>query len=430
MTEPQAEAALAAGLDWAGRLARSAIWNGEACAFEGAQAALELGMPAHWRVFGADYYDGSAGIARLLAWAAQLGAGVEVRLTAQGALVHALQRVDGWALHSGAMGVALVAIEVGPMLDRPDLAVQGAGLARESVRRALVAAHEGTAPTDLLIGLAGVLHASARLARQDPRRWARRATSLGRALLAAGTEDGEGLSWQMAPGEPTALCGLAHGAAGIALALDDLALVDPDHGRWLEAAEAARGFERAHFNPGQSSWADLRPDALVEGGVPGHPHMWCQGSVGIAHDRLAAHLRRPDCPLLGADCTAALLGARREAGHVLAGPAGPGAGYPANASQCHGISGVIDLLVATGTAHDRALALRLAAFVRDDAQGPMGPRSGLAGGEPTPGIMLGLAGVAWGQLRASLPEVVPCAWTPAPSTEMGQAHHSSQSKRD
>lgn len=415
MTEPQAEAALAAGLDWAKRLAHGAIWHGEACAFEGARASTVLGLPAHWCVFGADYYDGSAGIARLLAWAAHLGADEVVGRTARGALLHALQRADGWGLHSGGMGVALVALEVGPMLQSPNLAVQGADLARDCLDRALVAAREGMAPSDLLLGLAGVVHAAARLIQREPSRWTHHAMELGRQLLAAGSEAGEGLHWPMSPGDATALCGLAHGAAGIALALDDLALVDPDPRPWLEAAEAARAFERAHFDPSQSSWADLRPDALGPDGVLGHPHMWCQGSVGIAHDRLAAHRRRPDCPLLGADCAAALLGARREAGRVLAGPAGPGAGYAANASQCHGISGLIDLLVATGTAHDRALALRLATFVRDDAQGPRGPRSGLASGEPTPGMMLGLAGAAWGQLRAARPDLMPCAWTPAPS---------------
>jgi lantibiotic modifying enzyme len=415
MNDPQIEAALAAGLEWANWLAKGAIWHGAICAFEGAQAAPSLGLPARWRVFGADYYDGSAGIARSLAWAAQMDAGDDVRRAAQGALLHSLQRVEGWGLHSGGMGVALVAIEIAPMLDRPEIAEQGYQLAQQCLTDALAAAENSTAPTDLLIGLAGVVHAAARLSHQGRLELRHLANAVGHRLVACSVKTDEGLCWPMFPGESTALCGLAHGAAGIALALDDLASVDPDRERWLDVAEEARSFERAHFDPGESSWADLRPDSLGEGGLPNHPHMWCQGSVGIAHDRLTAHRRRPNCPLMSAECSAALYGARREAGRVLAGPAGPGAGYGANASQCHGISGLIDLLVATGTEHDRKLAHKLAAFVRDDAKGSIGPRSGLASGEPTPGMMLGLAGAAWGQFRAALPDTIPCAWTPAPS---------------
>ncbi|MER2507379.1 MAG: hypothetical protein ABTQ27_01330, partial [Amaricoccus sp.] len=45
---------------------------------------------------------------------------------------------------------------------------------------------------------------------------------------------------------------------------------------------------------------------------------------------------------------------------------------------------------------------------------PGGWRCGVPGGEATPGLMLGLAGIGWAQLRAAHPEAVPSAWAPAP----------------
>jgi lantibiotic modifying enzyme len=216
----------------------------------------------------------------------------------------------------------------------------------------------------------------------------------------------------MHPTDPTPLCGLAHGAAGVALAFEGLAALDPDP-RWAAEADAARLFERLHFDPAQGSWADLRPDCQPEGGGPPFaPHFWCHGSVGVGHDRLAALARRPGCPVLAADATAALMGARADAERLIAGPAGGGAGYLANGSLCHGLSGSIDLLVGTGEAADRALALRIAAFVRNDAGRPGGWRCGIPSGEPTPALMTGLAGIAWGQLRAARPGEVPAGWDP------------------
>jgi hypothetical protein len=55
----------------------------------------------------------------------------------------------------------------------------------------------------------------------------------------------------------------------------------------------------------------------------------------------------------------------------------------------------------------------LAGFIRDDGRRQQGWRSGILTGERTPGLMLGLAGIAWGQLRAALPGRLPPAWIPA-----------------
>ncbi len=404
--------ALEAGLALAQQVADAAIWDGDMCAFHGATPSPILGQPAHWRVFGGDYYEGSAGIARTLAYAASLGAGDRVRETAHGAIAHALARAEGWSLHSGRLGAGLAAIELAALLQVPDLARAGHELCIAAAEQSL--ADEGPVALDFLAGLAGVLHAASALAGVFPAGWLYRAYALAHRLAAAGVDQPLGRSWAIHQAHPQHLCGFAHGAAGVALAFEEFAAISDDPGFWRGQAAAARLFERGHFDPVACSWADLRSDAHQPDALPSYPHLWCHGSVGIGHERLRAYRRQPNCPLIAADLAAALTAARREATRLAAGPAGPGAGFEANASQCHGLSGLIDLLVETGEPQDLALARHVAAFVRLDGLRPGGYRCGNPGGEPAPGLMLGLAGIAWGQLRAAAPAVLPCVWTPVP----------------
>jgi lantibiotic biosynthesis protein len=416
------EDALAAGLDLAETLAASAVWDGEVCAFQGATASPTPGRPAHWRAFGGEYYDGSAGIARLLAHAAALGASAEVARTARGAIEHALLRAEGWSLHSGRLGAGLVAREAGTLLEHPGLARRGHEVCHDAAHAA--AAAPSPVALDLLAGLAGVLHAVSHLAAEDRSTWLPLADRLASRLATAATERPVGHSWGTVEGASDHLCGLAHGAAGFALAFEDLAAgaaagadgspppPDRDPRRWRTLAAAARRFERTHLDPVACSWADLRVDPTYPDAPPGHPHYWCHGSIGVGHERLRAVRQRPDDPLVAADALTALTAARREAERIAGGPAGPGVGFEANASQCHGLSGLIDLLVATGDADDLVLARHVAGFVRRDALRAEGPRCGVPTGDPTPGLMLGIAGIAWGQLRAAVPGQVPAAWTP------------------
>lgn len=404
------QAALEHGLALAQEIAAAAIWDGDMCAFQGATPSPVLGQPAHWRVFGGDYYEGSAGIARALGYAAALGAGEDVARAAHGAIAHALAQADGWSLHSGRLGAGLVAIELATLLQTPDLAQTGYELCIVAAEQALT--DPGPVALDFLAGLAGVLHAASALVRVRPGDWRYRAYALAYRLAEAGVAQPLGRSWALHEADPQHLCGLAHGASGVALAFEDFAEISDDPAPWQAEAAAARLFERSHFDPAACSWADLRVDARQPDASPTYPHMWCHGSIGIGHERLQAYRRHRDSPLIAADLAAALTAARREAARIAGGPAGPGAGFGANACQCHGLSGLIDLLVETGDPQDLALARHVAAFVRLDALRPEGHRCGNPSGEPAPGLMLGLAGIVWGQLRAAGPNVSPCAWTP------------------
>jgi lantibiotic modifying enzyme len=418
MTEPSLvdfETALSIARD----IAAGALWSGEACAFLGAVAPESMGGPARHAVLGGDLYEGSAGIARFLALVARLSGEDVLRRSALGAARHGLARTEGWSLFTGRMGAGLVALEVAAALDEPALVQSGVEAIETASEIALAEAKQ--APSDLLVGLAGVVVGLIEALPYDlDGGWLARAFDLGRALLGAARPVPTGLAWPMLPGGAEHLCGLAHGAAGVALALEGLAGLAHQERGWAEAAAAARGYERGWFSPAHGSWADLR-EATVASHQRSCPHFWCHGSVGIGQERLRA-MRRCEDPLCRADAAAALAGAMAEAERMLALPAGPGGSDRTNGSLCHGIGGLVELLAeAWQVQRDEALVAlmrRLTAFIRNDAGPARRWRSGIPGGGPaTPGLMLGSAGIGWAMLRAWAPEDVPPGWMPRTMTD-------------
>jgi lantibiotic modifying enzyme len=400
------------GLDLARELAAGAIWADGVCVFHGATAPESLAHPPRYRSTGPDLYEGTAGIARFLGRAAVVAGDDELRRVALGAVRHALAHGEGPALFTGGLGVGLVGLELAALLDEPDLVAPAVA----AVDGAAAEATDGS--PDLLVGSAGVVAGLVAAGRS----WTPRAVELGHELLAAAvpdgpaTADGPPLSWPLQSGSPVRLCGLAHGASGVAFALEALATADPDGAdQWRRAARQARSFERAHYAPGAGSWADLRPpEADGQPARPaGHPHMWCHGSVGICAERLDV-LGHDD--LARADAVGGLAGARAHAERLVAGPAGPGAGDELNGSVCHGLAGLIDLFVdaeqVSGDPAWTALAGALADRMIDDARRPDGWRSGVPGGWPAPGLMLGRAGCGWALLRLADPSAVPSVWRP------------------
>lgn len=405
--ETDAEAAFALARD----LAAGAVWADGVCAFHGAGAPAELGLPVPFRAFGGDLYEGSAGVARFLACVARLGGDAELARVARGAIGHAFARAEGWSLFSGGLGIGLVALELAEWLEAPDLVPPAVRLIERASAAALAEARAGTAPADLLAGLAGVVLGLVAAEPYDlDGDWPARARAIASALAAQAVQRGAGLAWPLAPGGELCLCGLGHGASGVALAFE--ALGDP---AFAAAARRARAFERGWYAPEFGSWADLRGAPTSFPDFPPCPRMWCHGSVGIAAERLRAD---PGDPLARADLAGALAGIRVEIEALVAGPRGPAAGDGINGSQCHGLGGMSDLLIdvwlRTGDADWLALARAATGALREDARRPGGWRCGVPGGEATPGLMLGLAGIGWAQLRAAHPEAVPSAWAPAP----------------
>ena len=421
MVEPSlhssdASVALATGIAIARELAADAVWSGEACAFHGAAPASRLGLPAMHRSFGGDYYEGSAGIARFLALATAFAEDPALRTTTLGAIRHALARSAGYTLFGGRLGAGLVALEVAERLEQPAL-VQPAVATIEAACCEALSAAKRDVPCDLLSGLAGVVYGLVAALPYDlDGGWLAAACTLAQAVIDRAVEDEFGLSWPLHPGSADHLCGMGHGAAGIALAFEALAPHASDAGGLRNAARRARDFERQWYSPQNGSWADLRGEVVGLAGS-GHvfPHMWCHGSVGVAAERL--HADTSDL-LAQADLVGALAGARAEAKRLLARACGPGAGDELNGSQCHGLSGMSDLFVDAwrrdGDDDWLNSARACTAMMRNDATRKEGWRCGVPGGLPTPGMMLGKAGIGWAHLRVASPQTVASAWRPGP----------------
>ena len=385
------------------RLVEEAIWWGDRCTWTGdAVETTDHGWEVVHRSLGADLYDGTAGVAWFLGHLWRARGDPDLRRTAEGALRHALSAPgrDG-GLYVGPLGVALAAAEVGEMLGVSELAASGRELG------GALAAKDGGAPlaeAELLGGAAGRLAALLGLAaRSADRGLLDLARSLGDQLVEAAAPAAAGRCWP-APGgmaDPQlGLCGLAHGAAGVAYALGELyaATGEPSY---LEAARLACRYERSWYASGLG-WPDLRsphPEEPAGAPWPSYPAYWCHGAVGIGLQRLRMHELTGDRVAL-AEAGAALVAARSAARGALAAGAD---GFAANFSLCHGLGGIVDLeteaaVVLDSPAHlDAARALAAAGARGRDARGGWG--CGVLGGGETGGLMLGLAGIGHCHLR-------------------------------
>lgn len=254
--------------------------------------------------------------------------------------------------------------------------------------------------SDLTDGLAGELYAAVRLL--APRALQRRLVD---DLAARAVPGPVGLCWSDPSADPRPLCGLAHGASGIALAAAEAAACSP------ELASAARGlvvgalaWERAWFSPAGGSWPDLRSDPVS------YPAWWCHGAAGIGLVRLRLlQLQRAGLdlgvsePALLAEAGAAVRAASAELARAVA-----AGGHSGGLTLCHGAGGALELLLAAadvlGVDEHRPLAARFAAALvlgmdGDPLQWPTGlPVTG--GG----GLFLGLAGAAAVLARLAFPE--------------------------
>ncbi|MFF2899920.1 type 2 lanthipeptide synthetase LanM family protein [Streptomyces sp. NPDC057966] len=222
-------------------------------------------------------------------------------------------------------------------------------------------------------------------------------------LLATRQERGEGWGWAtpINPEEP--LAGFSHGASGIAYAFARLDLTAP-RPEYKEAVRNALTYERTAFDPELRTWRDLRPANLGGRTVM---NAWCHGAPGIAMARNAfqelgtvPELAEP----IERDRHLAVLAAI-STGLDLDPVSGLG-----NHSLCHGDIG--NLLIIDGSSRaDRepevtGLLPRVWNTLLHEGR-ENGWLCGVPKGVETPGLMTGLAGIAWGLARKAAPERVP-----------------------
>ena len=236
------------------------------------------------------------------------------------------------------------------------------------------------------------------------------AVACGHHLLSGAQPMDQGSGW-LAPGEVHApLSGLSHGAAGIAMALDELWAAtgcEP----FRTAALEALAYERSLFSAETGNWADLRPlppgQPEPNGARPRFMTALCHGAPGIGLARVRM-LRHANDPEIARDVDVALETTLRY-------------GWGRNHSLCHGDLGNLELLLDASLASEEDRWSdelgRVSLAVVEDIE-----RRGWRCANPdeieSPELMTGLAGIGYALLRLAAPALVPSVLvlSPAPST--------------
>lgn len=381
-------------LDIAGRIAarlcRDALWSRGRCNWTA--DFLDGDTIAHG-VLGPNLYAGTSGIALFLSRMASATGERIFRLTADGALRQALEKLpmSAQGLYSGALGIHYVAAEMGRMVEADAVVLEAA---------------PDRAALDVVSGSAGAIAVLLYLRRHTPSgRLLEAAIQHGDFLLAEAWKEESGWSWKTTEAARN-LTGFSHGAAGIGWALAELyAATQQD--RFRAAAREAFRYERSCWNPAERNWPDFRE------AEPEYPVLWCHGAAGIGFSRLRAWQILGDAELL-AEALSALAAVRDDMGS------------PENYSLCHGEMGNADLLVHGSQVLREeswltpALAAAEEGFERCERRRVPWP-CGIPGANETPDLMLGLAGIGHFYLRLADPAQTPtvlllaCGTAPDPA---------------
>jgi lantibiotic modifying enzyme len=361
---------------------------------------------------GGGLYSGSVGVGRFLAFLGQyvgdeqlVQAGISAIASALGAYQRRLSPAD-LSLYTGATGVALVGVEVAMQLQNEALLTQAVGLATASAQQ--VSADGMSDALDLIGGSAGVIVALCAIQRRAPHAELVRALQLAAAQLVARRRACVvGCCWpDPHTGSPYGLCGLAHGASGIAWSLYEVAEVTADP-TLIPIADDALRYERSWFDPTQSNWPDLRSFSHEPGSVPGGMAAWCHGAIGIGSVRWQRYERTADLSAL-AEASASIHAARAV---VATARRALKQGTLSDATICHGLGGVVELLLlaheVTGLAEHARAARKVGELCLEIFDANHGEWTvGLPGGRCVPGLMTGVAGIGTFLLRLHDPTAI------------------------
>ncbi|HEX8648251.1 MAG TPA: type 2 lanthipeptide synthetase LanM [Thermoleophilaceae bacterium] len=238
---------------------------------------------------------------------------------------------------------------------------------------------------EVLYGRAGLLLAVLALDRRRPDPRLRTvADTAANELLRRGVRTGAGRCW---PAKGRAMPHVAHGSAGVAMALARWAAARgaPEGAR---AAEAALAFDDSFWRPAERGWTDAR---LAAGGEDKQTTWsWCNGRAGalLARASIAREIGRS----FPGELEAAAAGAEPDDAMADSSP-----------GLCCGTPGVVDaLLEVRAQCPETVLDTRISAAINLLADAPRSHYSGL-----TASLFGGAAGLAFGLLRAGAPAEVP-----------------------
>ena len=249
---------------------------------------------------------------------------------------------------------------------------------------------------DVIGGSAGGILGLLRLYRDSQSRDVlARAIKCGEHLLAQKRSGSKGRRTWIGQGTDKALNGMAHGAAGYAYALTELAATA---GRedFADAASESIAFENSSHDEAYHNWPDFRSDK----GSP-WPCQWCYGAPGIGLARVAMMQRAgAGSNLLATDVSNALAGVER--------------GWPGHVDTlCCGTFGSIEFLCEAGNALGRSdlrdLASRRMMAIMENALATGDYRWNAGSSQFNLGLFRGLAGAGYTVLRRadnSLPNIL------------------------
>lgn len=394
-------------------LCATAYWHDGRCNWVGrtANEAADPSMPLTPTVaaLGPDLYGGTAGLGIFLAQLHARRQDDAFRETALGAVRQSLSKSAATppllarSFYSGSIGIAYAAARIGRLLADDALVAEGVALARRAV------ANDGDHLLDVIGGHAGAIAPLLWLASlPGGAELQSTVVAFAEAIAAAATTDEDVWRWDNdracgAGVGATPLCGFAHGASGMGLALIE-AGVRFDRDDLIAGGLAAFRYEDGLFDEAQGNWPDLRAPR----GDPSSRHRsfmvaWCHGAAGIGLARLRA-LRL--LPTRSAVLQAGVQRAVRTTAAVFA-----EAPDEADASPCHGRAGLAEtLLYAAEVLGEPTLAASVVKRWSAGTAAHVDPASwpcGVASGVNNPSLMLGFAGIGYALLRADRPGEIP-----------------------
>ena len=398
-------------------LCRRAYWDreGHLCNWMGrslaeAGSAGDMITPTA-SALGFNLYEGTAGIALFLAQLHDATGELEFGRVAIAAIDRSIRHLNRAPAGSffplsflgGALGVAFAARRVGLLLAEARLI----DLAETLLERA-AGAVDAPHPIDVIGGNAGAIPA---LLVSGSGVGPRVAIALGEELCRSAIRLGPIWTWDddstSGHGRGSVfLTGLAHGAAGIGLALLELHAAT-GRAEFLEGALGAFAYEDSLFDPKRSNWPDLRSFDKFPEATRTLPFAmgWCHGAPGIALSRLRATSIDRD------RASSHLATARVAIESTIAGIAEALAKSRHDATPCHGLAGLGEVALIAGEALGddvyRARAFELGRVLIDRHSSAGDWPSGLISGAFNPSLMIGTAGIGYWFLRLLDPKAVP-----------------------
>lgn len=336
-------------------------------------------------------YLGSFGFDRYTELARRALGTLRIRLESTGEYLKAIGAFSGWG------GIIYMLSHLGTLWNDPELFAYAHGLID-----CLPGYIEKDDALDVVGGCAGCIGSLLALHKVSPSEKIQVACiQCGDRLLAKAQPMEKGLAWftNLETEEP--LTGFAHGSAGIAWALFELAALTGND-KYKSAAIEAVVYESSRYSSAVGNWAD-HPGRSGNRNDIAPTMAWCYGAPGIGMSRAAA-LKYTDHPIVRLDLERALQATLNQ---------GPGA----NHSICHGDVGNLDfLLQAAQVTGSRELALKVDELTNQIVASikKYGWLCGVPLGVESPALMNGLAGICYGLLRLADPDRVPSVLTLSP----------------